>query len=821
MYVPMSDSTAIGFSEHLRIHGGEIGKLIWSNRWEHTSLGKMKDWPQSLRSSVSICINSTFPIAIWWGEELVKIYNESFYELLQLKHPDSLGTKGVQLCPELWNTLGPLLQGVLKEGKANQVDTHLTFLNGDASEKRYFTFFNSPIFDESGKVGGVFTAVSENTQAVLNLEVRQKIEENEEQLRMAIDSTDLGTWDYNPLSGELNWSQKCREIFAVPEGRTVDFSMFTEHIHPDDKAFVVSDIQRALDPVQGGYYDLTHRIMRFSGGDTRWIRAQCKVYFNVQNQPERFIGTILDVTEEREHEVKQREYELKMQLTMQASAMGSFEWNMPNSEFHYSDRLAEIYGFRDIKNLIQEDFRSRIHPEDRALRLKAHEEALQTGILFYEVRLIWPDGSIHWIRLNGQILFDALGEPDRMYGTVLDITDSKMQADALEQKVKERTKLLKQINEELKLSEERYHKMTEEVQDYAIILLDKEGTIVNWNKGAQKIKGYREEEIIGKNFSIFYREEDRKNKLPENLISRARKYGRAEHEGWRKRKEGSIFWGSVVITALHDDNNNIIGFTKVTRDLTERKQAEDKMRQHATELEIKNKQLEQFAYIASHDLQEPLRKIRTFVQVLERKLTDPEAREKYFTKINSSAKRMGDLIQSILNYSRLSKNDQLWVPTDLNIVLENVKSDYELLMDEKKAKIKSDVLPTVKGISLQLSQLFSNLIGNSLKFSEEEPLITISSAILRAEEVQRRNPLLDGSRNYVELIFKDNGIGFDQQYAEKIFTIFQRLNSKEEYSGTGIGLALCKKIVENHDGHIQARSELGKGAEFIVYLPLM
>jgi PAS domain S-box-containing protein len=395
-----------------------------------------------------------------------------------------------------------------------------------------------------------------------------------------------------------------------------------------------------------------------------------------------------------------------------------------------------------------------------------------------------------------------------------------MQADALEQKVKERTRRLEQMNEELKLSEERYFKMTEEVQDYAIILLDPEGTIVNWNKGAEKIKGYREKEIIGKNFSIFYLAEDRKRKLPEDLIAKAQNDGRAMHEGWRKRKDGSTFWGSVVITALHDDENNIIGFTKVTRDLTERKYAEDTMRQHATELEIKNRQLEQFAYIASHDLQEPLRKIRTFVQVLQKKIEDPQTREKYFEKINSSAKRMGDLIQSVLNYSRLTKNDQQWVPTDLNVILENVKSDYELLMSEKKAKIKSDVLPTVKGISLQLSQLFANLIGNSLKFSEEKPLIIISSSVLKAEDVQKRNPLLDSSRNYVELIFKDNGVGFDQQYADKIFTIFQRLNSREEYSGTGIGLALCKKIVENHDGHIQARGKLGKGAEFVVYLPL-
>ncbi|HET6543792.1 MAG TPA: PAS domain S-box protein [Chryseolinea sp.] len=372
----------------------------------------------------------------------------------------------------------------------------------------------------------------------------------------------------------------------------------------------------------------------------------------------------------------------------------------------------------------------------------------------------------------------------------------------------------------LEFSEQRYFKMTEEVQDYAIILLDKDGTILNWNKGAQKIKGYKDEEIVGKNFSVFYLEADRRNKLPEELINQAEREGRAMHEGWRKRKDGSKFWGSIVITALHDSDGNVIGFSKVTRDLTERKLAEDTMRQHTAELEMKNKQLEQFAYIASHDLQEPLRKIQTFIQVLERKLGEPEARQKYFNKINSSAKRMADLIQSVLNYSRLSQNEDELVPIDLNVILENVKGDYELQIEEKKAVINSDSLPFVKGEPLQLHQLFANLIGNSLKFSKTDPRIIISSRTLQPDEIQKINPSLDNTRRYVQLSFKDNGIGFEQQYAEKIFTIFQRLNSREEYSGTGIGLALCKRIVDHHHGHIEAVSVLGQGATFLIYLPL-
>ena len=524
-------------------------------------------------------------------------------------------------------------------------------------------------------------------------------------------------------------------------------------------------------------------------------------------------------TEDRERELKRNEHEIKMLLTIKASAMGSYEWDIVTSQFEYTERLAEIFGFPNQRNLKQSDFSSRIHLDDRAMRLKAHEEAFRTGSLFYEARIVWPDNSIHWVRANGEIIFNQDRRPIKMYGTVLDITQSKNVAEELEAKVRQRTKLLEQKNQELKLSEERYYKMTEEVEDYAIILLDKAGTILNWNKGAQKIKGYRDSEIVGSNLEVFYLEEDRATNLPQTLIGMAKSQGRAMHEGWRKRKDGTKFWGSIVITALHDQFNNVIGFTKVTRDLTERKLAEDMLKQHATELENKNKQLEQFAYIASHDLQEPLRKIQTFIHVLEKRIDNRESREKYFQKINAAAKRMAELIQSVLNYSRLTPSDDLYQVINLNEVLENVKVDYELLIAEKNATIVSTQLPSVRGIPLQISQLFSNLIGNALKFSRESPTVSIKADWILGRDLASEISELDAETKYIRISFIDNGIGFDQQYVEKIFTIFQRLNRREDYAGTGIGLALCKKIVDNHHGYIKAQGVPGKGATFTVYLP--
>jgi len=367
-----------------------------------------------------------------------------------------------------------------------------------------------------------------------------------------------------------------------------------------------------------------------------------------------------------------------------------------------------------------------------------------------------------------------------------------------------------------RISELQNLKIVEEIEDYAILSLDKEGTILNWNKGAEKIKGYSETEILGKNFRVFYRDEDRKKKLPERLIKEALEKGKAIHEGWRLRKDKTHFWGSTVITALHDENKNHIGFLKVTRDLTERKIAEDKLRDHARELEFQNKQLEEYAYIASHDLQEPLRKVKTFANLLEKNIGNTNASIKYLEKINKAATRMENLIKDVLKYSQLSMQNEIFSPVDLNKIIENVREDFELLIEQKSANISYSVLPVLKGIPIQLHQLFSNLMANSLKFTNQAPEIKISSQKADKKEIRNINTL-NPNQNYIKIMFSDNGIGFDQDYADQIFKLFQRLNHGQY--GTGIGLALCKKIVENHQGHISVESQPDRGTVFSIYLP--
>ncbi len=384
----------------------------------------------------------------------------------------------------------------------------------------------------------------------------------------------------------------------------------------------------------------------------------------------------------------------------------------------------------------------------------------------------------------------------------------------------ERIEYLEMVNEQLKESEQRYHKMIAEVQDYAIILLDINGIIQNWNKGAEKIKGYKDKEIIGQSFKIFYLQDDQKNGLPEQLILDAIKHGAALHEGWRVRKNGSTFWGSIVITALHDENGGVVGFSKVTRDLTEKRLSENRLKEYSKELEAKNKELEQFVYIASHDMKEPLRKVILYGGLIKESLPGSLGPKEtvYLDKVINGANRMRALIDDLLDYSIVSMQQRPLEDVDLNVVLAETLVLYHELIAESGAAISAERLPVIKGIPFQMGQLFENVIGNAIKYrlTGLKPVITITCGLVeppRAINLMNQN-------GYHKISITDNGMGFEEKYSKQIFDIFQRLVRKDEFDGTGIGLAICKRVVQNHRGDIVAHGKLGEGATFEIYLPI-
>jgi len=385
---------------------------------------------------------------------------------------------------------------------------------------------------------------------------------------------------------------------------------------------------------------------------------------------------------------------------------------------------------------------------------------------------------------------------------------------ALEQKVNERTLELEQANIELKLRSEFEETIIDSSVDI-IAVFDRSLNYVSLNRSGKIAFGLADKDVIGKNILEVF-PQVKTSVMYQNLV-KVFDTGEMILDQRYTSLISHIIMQNFFIPLL-DKNNEVYRVLVIGHDITEISKTHEQLKQLNSELEKSNLNLEQFAFIASHDLQEPLRKIQTFSQLLERDLDNKESIKKHLAKIMSSAGRMTDLIKAVLNYSRLSNEKGDYEEVDLKQVLDDVVSDLELKIIEKEAVIDAGNLPVICGNSLQLTQLFLNLISNSLKFSEKKPEIKIASTIINKREAMG----IDNFNNngaFVKLIFKDNGIGFEQHYAERIFTVFQRLHGKQEYPGTGIGLALCKKIVDNHQGQISVRSTPGEGTEFTILLP--
>lgn len=368
----------------------------------------------------------------------------------------------------------------------------------------------------------------------------------------------------------------------------------------------------------------------------------------------------------------------------------------------------------------------------------------------------------------------------------------------------------KKVEKELRESEERTRLIIDNALD-AVVVMNTSGLITSWNPQAEVIFGWKNKEVIGK-------------KMSEVIIPL---YYREAHEKGLKKfletGEGPVFNKRLELTAIHQDGHEFpveltvspmkLGeeyiFSAFIRDITKQKQAEQELKNMTEELTRSNKELEQFAYVASHDLQEPLRKIIAFGDRLkshcETALDDKGLDS--LEKMQNAAMRMRQLIEDLLHLSRVTTRIQPTESVNLGTVVQEVLSDLELRIKESGTKIEINALPIVNADKLQMYELFQNLILNAIKFrKKDEP----PKVIIKSQNV---------TNNFTEITVEDNGIGFEEKYIDQIFKPFQRLHTRSEYEGSGIGLAICEKIVRRHGGKITAKSEPEKGSKFIIMLP--
>jgi PAS domain S-box-containing protein len=454
------------------------------------------------------------------------------------------------------------------------------------------------------------------------------------------------------------------------------------------------------------------------------------------------------------------------------------------AERQFGYRRDELVG-QKVKSIIPEGFAERLIADGTRTAAEALAQQIGTGL---ELNGRRKDGSEFPIEIMLSPLQSAEGI--LVTAAIRDITERKRVEDALRQ------------------NEERYRLIVSNVKDYANIMLDTEGLIVSWNQGAERIKGYRAEEIIGQHFSRFYTAEDLRNGVPARELKQATETGRFEGEGWRVRKDGSRFLANIVITALRDEKGRLRGFGKITRDITERRQAEEALMKTMTELKRSNEELGQFAYVASHDLQEPLRMVASYTQLLAQRYKgqlDSDADE-FIGYAVDGCDRMQRLIQDLLSYSRAGTNIGALREISGEKALEESLANLQVTIKESGAVVTHDSLPAIMTDDAQLVLLFQNLIGNAIKYhGTESPRVHVSATNNAGQE----------------WIFsvRDNGLGIEPQYFKRIFILFQRLHGQKEFEGTGIGLAMCKKIVDRLGGRIWVESQPNLGSTFFFTLP--
>ncbi|SHG31034.1 PAS domain S-box-containing protein [Flavobacterium micromati] len=762
---------------------------------------------QSIRSLIE---SAPFPIGVYTGAEMrITLANQAIIDAWG-KNINAIGMLYKDLMPELENQniykqIGDVFNsGVAFHAKNQRVDI---FKDG-ALKPFYFNYSFTPLLDANGQIYGVMNTAADVSELH---ETKGKIEESEKRFRDAVYQAPVAMVIFR---GEDNIVEMVNAPYLELVGKTEsEFLGKPLYESLPDVEVAIGTIIKDIYKTETAYfgYEFPVVLNRYGKKETAYFNF---VYHPLKenNEVTGIMAVATDVTANFIAKKALEENEQRLNIVINASELGIWELDMLTDETKISERVLEILALPKDKNFSRKQLVSKIHPDDLKIRKMAYKNALQTGILHYEVRII-NDTVIHWIEAKGTLFFNVDHKPIQIIGTLRDVTNEK------------------NVQTQLIEREQKFRLLADSMPQI-VWTANPEGKLNYFNQAVFDYSGCSQDEIIEKGWLSIVHEEEWEENMQKWFESISTETDFIIEHRFRKN-DGKYRWQLSRAIPQRDKEGKITMWVGTSTDIQDQKMFTNELEKQVQErtkelftknedLEKMNKELQSFAYISSHDLQEPLRKIQTFTtQINDGEINNlSEKGKEKFRRIQNSANRMQTLIQDLLAYSRTNIQEIIFEKATLSVIVEEVKEDLEQDLLDKNIAITIINDCAVEVIPFQFRQMLFNLISNSLKFTRENNIPVITIECFSATGSELKNSKLNQDIKYCHIKFRDNGIGFEPEYSEKIFEVFQRLHGKEKYAGTGIGLAIVRKIVDNHNGFITASGVLNEGATFDIYVPI-
>ena len=779
-----------------------MGERVRAFDWARTPLGPMEGWPAALRTAVDICLNSPVPMFVWWGPELINIYNDGYAPVLGKRHPEALGMPARQIWADIWPHIGADVDRVVRLGEAvSKQRVRFIMERNGYPEETFFSYSHSPIPDGDGGIGGLFQVCTDETAQV---RMERELLEASRRSDSALIAGEVGTFEWDIVTDRLWGDENFARIFgiALDVSGAAPLDKYVAAIHPEDRDRVMSLVRRAVET--GGVYEAEYRIV--SGERERWVIARGQVERDAERRAVRFPGAVLEITAQKLAEQERERLANQRQVALDAARLGWWHYDPQTKVATFDQRYAEIFGVAGQQRP-NDEILKRLHPDDLPRVWAKVEAALDPADpkpYAAEYRIVRDDGSIRWIEAHGSATFAGDGKDRRatsFVGTVSDITDRKQAEAAVRESESRYRTLFDSIDDGFCVFEMLFDDAARPI-DYRFIEVN---PAFERHTGITNAAGRRMREIAPNHEEHWFQT-----------------YGRVAVTGEPVRFEntaGALGGRTYDLYAFRDGRPEQRRVAVLFRDISGQRQAEEERKQllaseraARAEAERASEAKSEFLATLSHELRTPLTPVMLTVSLMESHPHLPSDLREDVAAIRRNVELESRLISDLLDLTRITRGKLQLEQQEVDLHLV-IRSAIDICQREASARLTADLKAnrhTVMGDSTRLQQVFWNLINNAIKFTPDDGMIIV------------RSSNSDDGRIRVEVV--DTGAGIDPAVLPKLFNAFEQgeVRAARQQAGLGLGLAISRKLAEAHAGTIVAASRgRGHGATFTVDLPIV